>query len=114
MNVMNYFAIPGLKFSDELLISRHLAPEYVVQKVCEYFNKSEIAIRGRSRIEAIAIPRHISIYLMRLYCGMTFPKIGRYFRRDHSTAMSSIRCIKDLLDTDVVIKNQIEDIKAML
>lgn len=112
---MNYFAIPGLKFTGENLISRNLSAEYINSAVCDYFKVKDEDMKRKWRVKEIILPRYVAMYLMRLFSGMSFKQIGGFYGgRDHTTAIFAINSVKGWVDVDPVIRNQIEDIKAML
>ncbi|NGX50266.1 MAG: Chromosomal replication initiator protein DnaA [Chlamydiae bacterium] len=51
-------------------------------------------ILGKAQSKEYALPRQIAMYLCRIHLKMSFPKIGRFFLRDHSTVISSVNRIK--------------------
>jgi hypothetical protein len=51
-------------------------------------------IFGRNRRPAIAAARHEAIWRVRLVTGWSLPRLGRFFKRDHTTVLHSIREMK--------------------
>ncbi|MBQ0051039.1 MAG: chromosomal replication initiator protein DnaA [Treponema sp.] len=74
----------------------------VIQKVvCDYYNVSIADIKSSKREKRIAVPRHIAIYLGRKLTEYSLTDLGEEFGgRDHTTVMSSLKKIEDLLKTD--------------
>ena len=50
-------------------------------------------MEGSSRIDKIIIWRMSSVWLVRQLTDLSTTQIGRYFNRDHSTIMHSIKCV---------------------
>jgi len=50
-------------------------------------------IRGRKRRADIAVPRLVAYWLARDITGYSFPRLGREFKRDHSTILDGIKSI---------------------
>ena len=48
-------------------------------------------ILGRDRRPPIAAARHEAIWRVRLATGWSLPRLGRFFKRDHTTVLHSIR-----------------------
>lgn len=75
------------------------------------YNVSKDDLIGRKRNREIAIPRHISIYLIREITEMPLVKIGKIFGgKDHATILSSCNKVKDMLMSDPLMAIDIEDL----
>ena len=48
-------------------------------------------ILGRNRRPPIAAARHEAVWRVRLATGWSLPRLGRFFKRDHTTVLHSIR-----------------------
>ncbi|MFQ5514365.1 MAG: DnaA ATPase domain-containing protein [Myxococcota bacterium] len=69
-------------------------PEAVLTLVSRHFNLRLLDIRSRARSPRITAPRQIAMYLVRQYCHLSYPEIGRCFRRHHTTALHACRRIE--------------------
>ena len=67
----------------------------IFKVVAENYGVSVEDIKGQKRNAAIAMARHVSIYLIRQNTNMSLEDIGRKFERDHSTVISSLRRIEE-------------------
>lgn len=76
----------------ELEIS--LTPEKILKAVANTFGIKIEDILGRGQNKEYALPRQISMYLCRDKLNLPYPKIGRLFSRDHSTAITSVKRVK--------------------
>ena len=73
------------------------------------FTKEELT--GAKRTKELAFARHVTIYLIRNITEMSLPNIGKIFKRDHSTVMSSIDIIEKKINTDNSVASDIDEIK---
>jgi chromosomal replication initiation ATPase DnaA len=48
-------------------------------------------ILGRDRRPLIAAARHEAIWRVRRVTGWSLPRLGRFFKRDHTTVLHSVR-----------------------
>jgi chromosomal replication initiator protein len=88
-----------------------LKPDRIVQAVAESYGISLEDIFGKSQSRDAVIPRQVAMFLCRQNLKMSFTKIGDYFKRDHSTVMSSIRKVhKELASTE---SNLVDDLNAI-
>ena len=86
-------------------------PELIVKEVAKYYQLEESEIKGRDRSKRIAIPRQIAIYLIREICEKSYPEIGAFFGRDHSTIMDSYRKMDEEMKKQGEINKIIKDIR---
>lgn len=77
-----------------------LTPLKIVQGVSEHYGIRTEDVLGKSQTRECALPRQIAMHLCRLKLKMPFKKIGDLFARDHSTVMTSVKQIQQLLDAD--------------
>ena len=90
--------------------------EFIITSVQSYFNVSEDYYLRRSRKYEILLPRQIAMYLVRKYTNKTSLKdIGEKFGgKNHATILNAIRRIKDYMDVDKELKNQVADIEKII
>jgi chromosomal replication initiator protein len=79
---------------------RDLTLDQVVQVVAGYYDLTAAELRGKSRQRRLALGRQMAMYLGRKHLGLSLPEIGRYFARDHTTVLASVRKIAGLVATD--------------
>lgn len=65
--------------------------------VAATFNMQPQLLREKSRLRRIARPRHIAMYLARELTDYSFPRIGQYFNKDHTTVLEGDRNIRNLI-----------------
>ncbi len=91
-----------------------LSIEDVQKAVGSFFNIKIAELKGNRRHRSISRPRQISMYLCRKYLNATYPDIGNRFNKDHSTAISAIRNVEKLIETDPSVREAIEAIKRQI
>ncbi len=87
---------PSLELAEQVLSdlvggreSRILTPDVIVEAVAVAYGQSVEDIKGSSRTKDLTMARHVAMYLVRLLTELSYPEIGRYFGRDHTTCMSA-------------------------
>jgi chromosomal replication initiator protein len=85
-----------------------LSPEKILFKVADFFDIPSEEILGRSQTQEYTAARQLAMFLCRTQLKMPFTKIGEYFKRDHSTVISSVRLIEEKM------KNQEKDVLSAL
>ncbi len=86
----------------------------IVDEIARYYNVSAKDIKGSSRSQKIAEARQMAIYLSRDLTKQSFPAIGEYFDKKHTTIMYSYDKIKEELATNNLLANVVSDITNKL
>ena len=89
-----------------------LAP--IVDAVCAAFRVTHDEIVSRRRGQHVALARQVAIYLIREITGYSFPRIGGYFGRDHSTAIHSHTRIARRVAAEAPFRALLEELKEPL
>jgi len=82
--------------------------------VCKHFGIKMKELKGISRAKVFALPRQISVYLIRRYTNLGFREIGLIFGKDHSTAVHAHQKIEAEIETDLELKRNIEAVREQL
>lgn len=91
-----------------------ITPDLVVKKIIKFFNVSSEDILGTSRRSEIVRPRQIAIYLMRKEGRLSYPAIGGFLKKDHSTIMHSYNKIKEAVKRDETILRELNAVRDFL
>lgn len=90
-------------------------PEAIISETGRYYGISEEDIRGQRRSKNTAMARQVAMYLIRSLTNLSLVNIGEEFEnRNHSTVLSSIRKVEDLIKTDPDTAASIRDITSNL
>lgn len=86
----------------------------IVNEVARYFSIRPDDIFGVSRNAEIMKPRHISIFLSKTLLGLNLKELGKEFKRDHSTIISSLRKMDEERSNNISLSNEIVEIQKIL
>ena len=113
--------VPTPEFAAELLASarisspKHLTARMVVEKIAKYFELKPSDLTSSARDKYIAFPRQICMYLLRTELKMSFPQIARELgRKDHTTAMSSIKKIEREIQLDITVREKVNACRGVI
>jgi len=81
--------------------------------VTRYAGLEEGKLRGKGRSRPVSQARHLAMYLAREMGRFSYSEIGAYFGgRSHSTVVSAVRKISDLLGEDARFASEVRSLKA--
>lgn len=83
-----------------LMLNLKAEADAIFRWVCEAYGIEPSDLTGNSRMEPIAEARNVAYYLARQR-GMSYPRIGRLFKRDHTSVISGVKRVQALLKADV-------------
>lgn len=81
--------------------------EGIVDEVAAYYNIAPKDIKGTGRSAKIAEARQVAIYLCRDLTKQSFPDIGKFFEKKHTTILYSYDKVKDELKTNNALAHSI-------
>lgn len=85
-------------------------PHNIVERICRNYNVSKESVLSESRKSDLTSVRKICMYVLKNKLNMTLAKIGRFFQRDHSTVITSIKDVEKMIEKDSHLKQFIESI----
>ena len=89
-------------------------PEEIITWMCEASGIPESTMLSKTRQEPIASLRAATQYLLRTKCRLSFPKIGKITRRDHSSVVSSVHKIEPVFrEYEASISHAAEEATAL-
>ena len=88
-------------------------PALIISQVCKFYGISESLLRSNQRTKNVADARHVAIYLIREITHLSLPDIGNELGRDHTTILSSVRKIDQMLESgNKTLQQNLQDITA--
>jgi len=78
---------------DILPEEQETTPNQIIRFIAQHYGIRVSDIKGRNNRRSIALPRQVSIYLIRTLLELSFPEIGRLFSKHHSTAMYAVETV---------------------
>ncbi|HSM25087.1 MAG TPA: chromosomal replication initiator protein DnaA [Anaerolineaceae bacterium] len=122
--VLAYAELSNLPLSTQLVNSAladllprrdKLLPDQVLYAVANAFGISPEKILGRDRSRDIALPRQVTMYLLREEANISLPQIGEAIGgRDHTTVMYACDKVADLIERDDRLRRQLIQIREQL
>jgi len=79
-------------------VSKARTPEGVIKILSNHYGIKGEDIMGKAQSREVALPRKIAMFVCREILKMPFQAIGKFFVRDHSTVMSSVKQIQKEID----------------
>lgn len=93
---------------------KRITPDLIIDCVADYYGLSSALLRGNSRKKEIALARHVAVYLTREMTGLSLPRIGDAFSRDHSTIINSCEKVAKMMEESDAMKATITDLKKIV
>lgn len=87
--------------------------DFIQEKICMYYNLDLEKLYLKTRKREIVFPRQVAMYFSRNLLKKEYQFIGNKIGgKDHATVMHACRTVKNLMETNVKIKNQIKEINV--
>ena len=92
-----------------------LTPKALLDKVAAYYDLTTADLCGLKRDKEIVLPRQVAMYLMRNDLNMSYPKVAASVGgRDHTTAMHSVVKIDKSLESDEILRADVQSLRTQL
>ena len=87
----------------------------VIGAVAKHYNLPEKALMAQNRSKEVALARHVAAYLSKQLTDSSLSQIGyRLGRRTHATILHSVTYIRDLMEEDPVLRQNIAQLQSAL
>lgn len=96
-------------YSPNIVIRMNL----VMRIGARYFNMSQSELVSAARSTKYITPRHIIMYLAKELTNLSFPQIGAWFNRDHSTIIHGHDKIAEMIKNNNQIKKYVDEITIL-
>ena len=92
-----------------------LSVDDIINRVSKYYKIPEDNIREKNRSKEVAHCRQVAMYISKTYTNYSLKTIGLNFGgRDHSTVIHAVKQIKDNIEKDKTLNNDINYILSQL
>lgn len=89
--------------------------ETILEEVSNYYKVDREALLSNSRKREIVVPRQVAMYLCKLHTKCSLGEIGKGIgNKNHATVLYACTTIANLMDTDKILKHQIEEIERKM
>jgi chromosomal replication initiator protein len=94
---------------------KHLSAKQIIERTAKHFQIPLEDLVGPKRDKDIVVPRQVAMYILHEELRLSYPKIARELgRKDHTTAMHSVRKIAQESQVDAALRGAITEIKDHL
>lgn len=94
---------------------KNLDIKQIQKAVCDHFQIKVSDMKSKKRQKFLMVPRQLAIYLCREYTQISLPQIGKDFgNRDHSTILHAYQKIKNDIEVNTQLYNDLNSIKSKL
>ncbi len=94
---------------------REVTPESILDTVCTVFGVEKAQLRTPSRKAILALPRQVTMYLVKKHTNASYNTIAQLLNRnDHTTIMHGCKAIEGRLSLEPALKERIEQVEATL
>jgi chromosomal replication initiator protein len=94
---------------------KHVSVDEIIETIAHFYNLDKSLIYEKTRRKEIVRARQVAMFLLREDFSISFPLIGRKMGgRDHTTVIHSCDKIKEEMETDAGLAQELEQIRAML
>lgn len=95
--------------------NREITTELIINTTCEYMNISHEMFSSKKRTYEIVQARQIAMFLSKKHTKASLVAIGLAVGgKHHATVVHACKTIQNLIDTDKIIRRQIEEIEKAL
>jgi chromosomal replication initiator protein len=107
-----------LEFAREALgaalprLEKQTTVEDIQRAACDYFNVRLAELKSHRRHRAVSFPRMVAMYVCRQRLKLSYPDLGdRFGGKDHTTVMSAVRKIGNLVESDEQVRTAVAAIE---
>ena len=87
----------------------------ITEIVCEYYEIDEKDFNSTKRTREVAQARQVAMYLAKQHTKLPLAAIGSAIGgRNHATVLHSCKSVTNLIDTDKLLKSQIEELNKLI
>ncbi|MFT4203415.1 MAG: chromosomal replication initiator protein DnaA [Chitinophagaceae bacterium] len=91
--------------------TKELTIDAIQKMVCEFFNIPYDRLLQKTRKREVVQARQVSMFLAKSFTKNSLKNIGEHFGgRDHTTVIHSCQTVKDLMDTDTIFRENVNEL----
>lgn len=94
--------------------ARRNDPAPILQACADRWKVDVAQFAEKNRTEHLSDARHVAMYLLREHCGLSFPAIGKLFKRDHGSILHGCRRVAALRKIEPWLNEEIVRLETEL
>ncbi len=95
------------EFLRQELPGKGVTPLKVSRAVAKEFGITLAALRSSRRSQALVLPRQYAMWLCRKLCKASYPELGAFFERQHSSVIHAVRKLEIRLDKEPALRQRL-------
>ena len=100
------------EFLTRELPTKSMTPLKVSRAVAKDFGIALSALRSSRRSQALVLPRQCAMWLCRKLCHLSYPEIGTFFDRQHSSVIHAVRKLETRLENEATLRQRISRLES--
>ena len=97
------------------MYQKEITVEHIIATVCDHMNVDRERLNSSERTREVAIARQLAMFLAKKHTKQPLTNIGAAIGgRNHATVLHSCKTISNLMDTEKIFRQQVEQIEKML
>ena len=102
-----------IKKAVRIIENKPLDIDTIITKVCEHYKLDESVLHSKSRKREVVQIRQMAMFLAKKHTDISDSKIGHLIgNRDHATVLHACKIMKDLVEVNKEVKEEVEKIEA--
>ncbi len=90
-----------------------VTPLTVARAVAREFGITLPALRSSRRSQALVLPRQCAMWLCRKLCHASYPELGTFFERQHSSVIHAVRKLEARLDKEPTLRQRLARLEGV-
>lgn len=100
-------------FLRDKLPTKAITPLTVARAVAREFGITLPALRSSRRSQALVLPRQCAMWLCRKLCRASYPELGEFFSRQHSSVIHAVRKLEARLDKEPALRQRLARLEGV-
>lgn len=86
----------------------------IARLVCAECGVSWNEMRSHRRDQASVLARHVAMFLAYEMTPASYPQLGMFFDRDHTSVLAAVRRVRRLMQTDPALAGRLNQLRRAL
>lgn len=100
------------EFLQQELPTQSMTPLKVSRAVAKEFGVTLTALRSARRSQSLVLPRQCAMWLCRKLCHLSYPELGTFFDRQHSSVIHAVRKLEIRLGKEPALRQRIARLES--
>ena len=91
--------------------SKEISIDYIIKSICGYYGIKKEMLLNKTKKREIVQARQIAMHYAKIYTNASLTKIGlKIGGKDHATVLHACKTVKNLSETDIFFKSEVDKI----